>query len=26
MISENTKAVIPVDIAGVMVDYDRIRR
>ena len=25
MISENTKAVIPVDIAGVMVDYDRIR-
>lgn len=25
MINENTKAVIPVDIAGVMVDYDRIR-
>ena len=24
-ITENTKAVIPVDIAGVMVDYDRIR-
>ncbi len=25
MINENTKAIIPVDIAGVMVDYDRIR-
>lgn len=25
MINEKTKAVIPVDIAGVMVDYDRIR-
>ena len=24
-ITENTKAVIPVDIAGVMVDYDKIR-
>ena len=24
-INENTKAVIPVDIGGVMVDYDRIR-
>lgn len=26
MITPKTKAVIPVDIAGVMVDYDRIRR
>lgn len=26
MITEHTKAVIPVDIAGVMCDYDRIRR
>lgn len=25
MINENTKAIIPVDIGGVMVDYDRIR-
>lgn len=25
-ITEKTKAVIPVDIAGVMVDYDRIRK
>lgn len=25
MITEKTKAIIPVDIAGVMVDYDRIR-
>lgn len=26
LITENTKAIIPVDIAGVMVDYDRIRQ
>ncbi len=26
LINENTKAIIPVDIAGVMVDYDRIRQ
>ncbi|MBO5459341.1 MAG: DegT/DnrJ/EryC1/StrS family aminotransferase [Lachnospira sp.] len=26
MITENTKAIIPVDIAGVMADYDRIRK
>lgn len=26
LITEKTKAVIPVDIAGVMVDYDRIRQ
>lgn len=25
MINEHTKAIIPVDVAGVMVDYDRIR-
>ena len=25
MINENTKAIIPVDLGGVMVDYDRIR-
>lgn len=25
MINERTKAIIPVDVAGVMVDYDRIR-
>lgn len=25
MINENTKAIIPVDVGGVMVDYDRIR-